>query len=67
MKLLIYSSKSFATTVAELARHCGFEIEGYVDDFNRGPGIIGTFDEVCLTYPPARFASRAQAAARPRA
>ena len=56
MRLLIYGSRSFASTVAELARHCDFEVEGFVDDFDRGPNIIGTFAEVCVSHPPGRFA-----------
>jgi sugar O-acyltransferase (sialic acid O-acetyltransferase NeuD family) len=52
MRLLIYGSKEFASTVAELVRHCGHEAVGMVDDYNSGPGIIGNLDSVVRTHPP---------------
>lgn len=55
MHLLIYGSKDFAATVAELARHCGHEVAGMVDDYNTGPGIIGTLDAVIHTHPPSEY------------
>lgn len=55
MRLLIYGSKDFAATVAELIRHCGHETVGMVDDFNTGPGILGPFDLVSRTHPPSEF------------
>lgn len=55
MRLLIYGSKDFAATVAELVRHCGHEVVGMVDDYNTGPGILGNFDAVTRTHPPTEF------------
>jgi len=53
MRLLIYGSKEFASTVVELARHCGHDVIGMVDDFNIGPGIVGAFDSVTKEFPPS--------------
>lgn len=55
MKLLIYGSQNFAETVADLVRHCGHKVAGMIDDYNTGPGIIGTFDTVTRTYPPSEY------------
>lgn len=55
MRLLIYGSKEFARTVVELARHCGHDVAGAVDDYNAGAGILGTFDFVCEAYPPSEY------------
>lgn len=52
MKLLIYGSKEFAQTVAELAADCGHDVAGYIDDFSSGPGILGTLSEVQKSHPP---------------
>lgn len=55
MRILIYGSKSFASTVAELVTDCGHDVVGMVDDFNAGEGILGTFEDVLRTYPPQDF------------
>ena len=55
MQLLIYGSRDFAHTVADLVRHCGHESAGMVDDFHRGAGIVGGLDEVITSHPPDRF------------
>lgn len=55
MRLLIYGSKEFAHTVADLVRHCGHELVGMVDDFNSGPQILGTFDTVVHAFPPSEY------------
>ena len=55
MRLLIYGSKEFAATVAELVRHCGHEVAGMVDDFKRGPNILGNLDEVSRSHPPSDY------------
>lgn len=36
----------------ELAVDCGYTVAGFIDDFNRGAGILGTFDEVRKTHHP---------------
>lgn len=43
-RLLVYGSRVFARTVADLARDCGHEVVGYVDDMGEGPEIVGTID-----------------------
>lgn len=55
MQLLIYGSREFAATVMELARHCGHDVAGVVDDFSTASGILGTFESVTRTHPPDRF------------
>lgn len=55
MRLLIYGSKDFASTVAELVRHCGHEVAGLVDDFNCGPAILGSLDVVIQSHPPSEY------------
>lgn len=52
MRLLIYGSKDFALTVADLIRHCGHEVVGMVDDFNSGPGILGGLESIVKDFPP---------------
>src|SRR5438874_2168480 len=56
MRILIYGSKDFALTVAELVRHCGHEAAGFVDDFDKGQRIIGTLEEVTRSHPRSDFA-----------
>lgn len=55
MQLLIYGSREFAETVAELALDCGHEVAGFIDDFSPGPRILGTLDEVQKTHPPRDY------------
>jgi sugar O-acyltransferase (sialic acid O-acetyltransferase NeuD family) len=55
MRLLVYGSKDFAATVSELARHCGHEVVGMVDDVHTGPGILGPLELVSRTHPPADY------------
>lgn len=55
MRLLIYGSREFAATVAELAVDCGHEVAGYIDDISPGPGILGTLDAVRRTHPPEEY------------
>ena len=55
MRLLIYGSREFASTVADLIRHCGHEVAGMVDDFNVGTGIVGKFDSAVQRFPPSEY------------
>jgi len=55
MHMLIYGSKDFAATVAELVRHCGHEVVGMVDDYNSGTDILGDFTAVTRTHPPSEY------------
>jgi len=53
MQVLIYGSREFAQTVAELAVDCGHEVAGFIDDFSPGPHILGTLEQVRRSHPPA--------------
>lgn len=55
MKLLIFGSREFAPTVSDLIRHCGHAPVGMIDDFNAGPGILGSFEAVRETHPPSDY------------
>lgn len=55
MRLLIYGAKDFAQTAAELARHCGHEVVGFIDDFVRSSHALGDFEQVTRTHSPAEF------------
>jgi sugar O-acyltransferase (sialic acid O-acetyltransferase NeuD family) len=56
VKLLLYGSTQFSTTVRELARHCGFEVAGVIDQHSSGNKILGSFEEVTLSHPPGDYA-----------
>lgn len=51
MRLLIYGSRDFARTVADLIRHCGHDPVGMIDDFRRDGGVLGGLDEVATSHP----------------
>ena len=53
MHLLIYGSKEFSLTVAELAEDCGHQVAGFIDDF--APNVLGTFEQVCKSHPPQDY------------
>jgi sugar O-acyltransferase (sialic acid O-acetyltransferase NeuD family) len=55
MRLLIYGSKDFAATVADLVRYCGHEVVGMVDDYDSGPGILGNLNSVSKSHPPSEY------------
>lgn len=55
MRLLIYGSKDFSNTVTDLARHCGHEVAGKVDDFDCGPDILGSFESVKHNFLPSEY------------
>src|SRR5674476_172296 len=55
MRLLIYGSKDFAPTVIELARACGHEPVGLVDDIHQGPEILGSLEAVTRSHPPSDY------------
>jgi acetyltransferase EpsM len=46
MRLLIYGSRSYADTVADLAEDCGHTVVGKVDDDGRSLGVLGHFADV---------------------
>ncbi|MET0961761.1 MAG: hypothetical protein ABWY05_02950 [Noviherbaspirillum sp.] len=55
MQVLIYGSREFAQTVAELVVDCGHEVAGFIDDFLSGPLILGTLEQVRRTHPPGEY------------
>ncbi len=55
MRLLIYGSGDFAPTVIELARACGHEPVGLVNDFHQGSEILGSLEAVTLSHPPKDY------------
>ena len=55
MKLLIYGAGDFAPTVAALARQCGHEVVGLIDDTGRNPRALGNFEQVQATHPPSGY------------
>lgn len=55
MQLLIFGSREFAPTVAELAEDCGHRVVGFIDDFSQGPGILGSLDAVLASHPPGDY------------
>lgn len=40
----IYGSKSYAHTISHIAKNCGFEIKGFIDDYSNDEGIVGNFE-----------------------
>lgn len=55
MRLLLYGAREFARTVAELARHCGHEVAGLVDDRLTGPDIVGSLEQAARSHPPGEY------------
>lgn len=55
MQVLVYGSREFAQTVAELIVDCGHEVAGFIDDFSHGPHILGTLEQVRGSHPPAHY------------
>jgi sugar O-acyltransferase (sialic acid O-acetyltransferase NeuD family) len=55
MKVLLYGSKSFSDVLAELARDCGHEVAGKVDDINHGPSILGSLSDVSKSHCPGDY------------
>lgn len=55
MRLLIYGSSDFAPTVIELARACGHEPVGLVDDLLQKPEVLGNLATVIRSHPPADY------------
>lgn len=53
MKLLIYGAGDFSSTVVALARCCGHDVVGLVDDTGRNELALGNFDQVRVSHPAA--------------
>lgn len=50
MRVLIYGSRSFADTIADLALDCGHELVGKVDDEGVGASVLGRFADVVASH-----------------
>lgn len=53
MRLLVFGSGDFAPTVIALAKDCGHEPVGLVDDFNQGGEILGSLEDAMRSHPPS--------------
>ncbi|MCR8635983.1 hypothetical protein [Paenibacillus radicis (ex Xue et al. 2023)] len=51
-KIIIYGSKDFAYVIKSLVEDCGHEFVGFIDDYNDGEFVIGTYSDVKTKYPP---------------
>ena len=43
--VLIYGSKDFGQTVRALVEDCGRRFAGFIDDWHRGPEVVGSFSD----------------------
>jgi sugar O-acyltransferase (sialic acid O-acetyltransferase NeuD family) len=55
-KILVYGSREFGQVVRDLAFQCGYAFAGFIDDLNRGDGILGAWSEVARSHAPASHA-----------
>jgi sugar O-acyltransferase (sialic acid O-acetyltransferase NeuD family) len=55
-KILVYGSQEFGRVVRDLALQCGYAFAGFIDDMNRGEGILGAWSEVARRHPPKSHA-----------
>src|SRR5258706_13567010 len=52
-QILVYGSREFGQVVRDLAGQCGYRFAGFVDDIDRGPEILGAWQEVSRSHAPA--------------
>lgn len=52
-QILVYGSRDFGLVVRDLAGQCGYRFAGFIDDIDRGPEILGTWQEVARGHDPA--------------
>lgn len=50
MRLLIYGARDYAATVADLARDCGHDVVGMIEDGAPRDGVVGCFDDVATGF-----------------
>ena len=55
-KILVYGSREFGQVVRDLASQCGYAFAGFIDDLNRGVGILGAWSEVTRSHAPMSHA-----------
>src|SRR5687768_14397837 len=53
--VLIYGSKEFGQTVRALVEDCGRDFTGFIDDWNTGPAIVGSFSDVRSRFDHAEY------------
>jgi sugar O-acyltransferase (sialic acid O-acetyltransferase NeuD family) len=51
--ILVYGSREFGQVVRDLASQCGYRFAGFIDDVDRGPEILGTWQEVSSGHDAA--------------
>ena len=49
-KILVYGSREFGQVVRDLAVQCGYAFAGFIDDLNRGDGILGAWKDVARSH-----------------
>ncbi|WP_339157808.1 hypothetical protein MKX50_22470 [Paenibacillus sp. FSL W8-0186] len=54
-KVIIYGSQQFAHYVKEIVLECGHHFIGYIDDYNQGDYVLGSFDEVMKNYSAVEY------------
>jgi sugar O-acyltransferase (sialic acid O-acetyltransferase NeuD family) len=55
VKLLVYGSGDLGRVARDLLVRCGHEFAGFVNDFEREKGVLGSFDEVRERHAPGDF------------
>jgi sugar O-acyltransferase (sialic acid O-acetyltransferase NeuD family) len=55
VKILVYGSRMFGGVIRCLVEDCGHEFAGFIDDVYDGEGVLGSFEQVRLTHPPAEY------------
>lgn len=46
MKILVYGCAEFGQVVRNLVLNCGHEFEGFIDDYQKGKDVLGTYNQV---------------------
>lgn len=54
-KIIVYGSKDFARVIKHLVIQCGHIFIGFVDDYNIGEDIIGTYEFAKQEYPASNY------------
>jgi len=54
-KFLVYGSLEFGQVIRDFIDQCGYEFAGFIDDFNKGEGVIGTLQQAIQSHPPSHF------------
>jgi sugar O-acyltransferase (sialic acid O-acetyltransferase NeuD family) len=54
-RLLVYGSAEFGQVIAPLAQDCGFEVAGFIDDWNSCSEVLGSGADLPGKFPPGEF------------